>query len=348
MADVVLQGYAADCAAAVHHLPCGIKHDGAARVSTFFVPQRARPATDDSGAERAAPLIAYFRGRELEGHEVELPAGVVGLVFQEAGRAGVGGASGAGGAGARTTGGVARASGAVAAPNAAAKAGTVGRGGYGPKSGGPAGYGPKSGGGAAARNSDDDDGGDDDDEPDIGFVMPPSDDDDDDEVEEDDCEGAGASAVATGGAADSVVASEASTASPATAAPATEADRVWRIDSAFTKVTYWYVSSVHAPGGGGRTAQGGRTTRVLRTDRVPAHDGRHSALVLCRHHDEPPGDTDMVRTAVDWFAIAAAVRHGVGCLGGRGHARAPHVSEHSAGGGCATRSHPPRDTPHPS
>ena len=73
--------------AAVHHLPCSIRHDGAAKVSTFFVPEPAPAAgggAADAAADASAPtLVAYFRGRRLDGTVVALPRGVTGAVLRE-------------------------------------------------------------------------------------------------------------------------------------------------------------------------------------------------------------------------------------------------------------------------
>jgi hypothetical protein len=83
----------------VHHIPCRIRYDGPAKVSTYFTPTRAADG---------APGVAHFRGRELAGHASPLPAGVSGVVFRElvggelavalAGEGGGGGGAPAGGA----------------------------------------------------------------------------------------------------------------------------------------------------------------------------------------------------------------------------------------------------------
>ena len=57
---------------AVHHLPCKIKLDGHAAVSTYF-----RPDIE------SAPRTVHFRGRLLKGKQTELPAGTEGFVFRE-------------------------------------------------------------------------------------------------------------------------------------------------------------------------------------------------------------------------------------------------------------------------
>jgi len=57
---------------AVHHLPCKIKLDGHAAVSTYF-----RPDVE------SAPRTVHFRGRLLKGKQTELPAGTEGFVFRE-------------------------------------------------------------------------------------------------------------------------------------------------------------------------------------------------------------------------------------------------------------------------
>jgi hypothetical protein len=58
----------------VHHVPCRLRYDGPAKVSTYFTP--SRPAG-------GGPSVAHFRGRELVGHVSALPAGVSGVVFRE-------------------------------------------------------------------------------------------------------------------------------------------------------------------------------------------------------------------------------------------------------------------------
>jgi len=57
----------------VHHVPCRIRYDGPAKVSTYFTPARAA----------SGPSVAHFRGRELAGHACPLPPGVSGVVFRE-------------------------------------------------------------------------------------------------------------------------------------------------------------------------------------------------------------------------------------------------------------------------
>ncbi|XP_051821548.1 ribonuclease H2 subunit C [Antechinus flavipes] len=59
---------------ALHLLPCEIQHDGPAAVSRFFSPA-IRPGP-------SGPTVS-FRGRSLQGEEVTLPAGHVGLVLRE-------------------------------------------------------------------------------------------------------------------------------------------------------------------------------------------------------------------------------------------------------------------------
>ncbi|XP_038620800.1 ribonuclease H2 subunit C [Tachyglossus aculeatus] len=61
----------------LHLLPCEIQHDGPAAVSRFFSP-----------AVRSTPKgpVVSFRGRSLQGEEVRLPPGYVGLVLREAER----------------------------------------------------------------------------------------------------------------------------------------------------------------------------------------------------------------------------------------------------------------------
>jgi hypothetical protein len=62
--------------AVLHHLPCSIAHDGAAKVSTYFLPE-------ESGAGAERKLTAYFRGRRLDGQVVPLPSGVSGVILRE-------------------------------------------------------------------------------------------------------------------------------------------------------------------------------------------------------------------------------------------------------------------------
>lgn len=60
----------------VHHLPCRIKHDGPAKVDTYFLPTELEDGK----------LEAAFRGRRLEGTVINLAAaGAVGVVFRETG-----------------------------------------------------------------------------------------------------------------------------------------------------------------------------------------------------------------------------------------------------------------------
>jgi len=56
----------------VHYLPFGIKFDGPTDVNSFF---RVSAAEKD----RPEVLVSHFRGRELKGSVVELPANVSGL-----------------------------------------------------------------------------------------------------------------------------------------------------------------------------------------------------------------------------------------------------------------------------
>ncbi len=80
----------------MHHLPCKLSHDGPAKVSAYFTPEAAdgaractRPARPTRTPSRppfvvrTGKLTAYFRGRQLEGHIVKLPPGVVGFVAHE-------------------------------------------------------------------------------------------------------------------------------------------------------------------------------------------------------------------------------------------------------------------------
>ena len=287
MGDILLRGFASDCGTTVHHLPCAIKFDGPARVATFFVPAQVSSSATAAGGVDSPPSAhgvslplarqeAYFRGRLLEGHAVELPEGVVGLVVQEAIAARTSDQTGVTTASppprgktshAATTKG--RESSGVIVGRAAAA-----RGGYGPKSG----YGSK----AAAVADDDDDDSSDIGE-DIGFTMPPSDDDEDAEdaaVSDDLC--ASSDGVYRAGGSSSP-AGDVGTAAPSTitreADGLAEPGRVWRIDGAFSRATYWT-------------------------------------------HDTAAGDTDLLRTGADWFALASAVsqipcsgpRFGVSCV----------------------------------
>ena len=89
MDAIALSLPAAPAAAAVHHLPCAIRYDGAAKVSTYFVPEpvaRSGGAAEEpaaAGASAAPTLAAYFRGRRLDGTVVALPRGVTGAVLRE-------------------------------------------------------------------------------------------------------------------------------------------------------------------------------------------------------------------------------------------------------------------------
>ena len=56
----------------VHHLPCKIKLDGHAAVSTYFRPDA-----------ESTPSTVQFRGRLLKGKRTQLPAGTEGFVFCE-------------------------------------------------------------------------------------------------------------------------------------------------------------------------------------------------------------------------------------------------------------------------
>lgn len=68
--------------AVVHHIPCSIKHDGVAKVSTYFVPERNTSA-EDSSSSSSSQLTAYFRGRKLDGTSITLPSKVTGLILRE-------------------------------------------------------------------------------------------------------------------------------------------------------------------------------------------------------------------------------------------------------------------------
>uniref|UniRef100_A0A8D0G7P8 Uncharacterized protein n=1 Tax=Sphenodon punctatus TaxID=8508 RepID=A0A8D0G7P8_SPHPU len=62
--------------APVHLLPCVVEHDGSAAVDRYFTPA-IRPQGGRS--EKAVS----FRGRSLQGQEVPVPQGYVGLVLKE-------------------------------------------------------------------------------------------------------------------------------------------------------------------------------------------------------------------------------------------------------------------------
>ncbi|KAK9833128.1 hypothetical protein WJX74_008005 [Apatococcus lobatus] len=53
----------------IHLLPCTIQHNGAARVSEYFLPKVADPTDSSKGLE------ATLRGRQLYGAELKLPSG---------------------------------------------------------------------------------------------------------------------------------------------------------------------------------------------------------------------------------------------------------------------------------
>ena len=76
MATIHVVRPSAPASAVLHHLPCSIAHDGAAKVSTYFLPE-------ESGAGADTKLTAYFRGRRLDGQVVELPRGVSGVILRE-------------------------------------------------------------------------------------------------------------------------------------------------------------------------------------------------------------------------------------------------------------------------
>ena len=59
----------------VHHMPCAIKCDGYAGVSTYF-----QSTVEQKGEDK---LEARFRGRLLEGRNINLPQNVQGYVFRE-------------------------------------------------------------------------------------------------------------------------------------------------------------------------------------------------------------------------------------------------------------------------
>ena len=66
----------------LHHMPCAIKCDGYAGVSTYF-----QSTVEQKGEDK---LEARFRGRLLEGRNVNLPQDVQGFVFREKAPAGAG------------------------------------------------------------------------------------------------------------------------------------------------------------------------------------------------------------------------------------------------------------------
>ena len=77
----------------LHHMPCAIKCDGYAGVSTYF-----QSTVEQKGEDK---LEARLRGRLLEGRNVNLPQDVQGFVFREKAPASAGGATlGAGALGA--------------------------------------------------------------------------------------------------------------------------------------------------------------------------------------------------------------------------------------------------------
>lgn len=55
-----------------HVLPCKIAYTGQANVTEYFEPQK-----------RKEKLEAYFHGRRLVGHEIDLPPGYTGLVLEK-------------------------------------------------------------------------------------------------------------------------------------------------------------------------------------------------------------------------------------------------------------------------
>jgi hypothetical protein len=66
--DISLEGVPAP--AAIHHLPCALDTDGPAAVSTYFM------------VEEKPALKAHFRGRQLDGKRMKLPADVQGLILE--------------------------------------------------------------------------------------------------------------------------------------------------------------------------------------------------------------------------------------------------------------------------
>ena len=62
-----------------HLLPAQIQHTGPAAVSTYFKPTQQQ----DAEGRPSGLLKATFRGRQLVGEEVPLPAGYMGTVLQD-------------------------------------------------------------------------------------------------------------------------------------------------------------------------------------------------------------------------------------------------------------------------
>lgn len=210
----------------VHHLPCRIKHDGPAKVDTYFLPTEL----DDGKLEAA------FRGRRLEGTVVDLAAaGAVGVVFRETSapteapmlpsETGISVPD--------ATGTAEPAVSAAAAPQARAavqKKPARGRGGYG---GGGGGYG-FGGGGAVSDENEDGDGDDDEEEQ---YALDFGGDDDEEEAA---ARPASSSSTLLGGAMRSAGASSAASGA---ASGAEEFGRcwmrTWEVDRAFDSATYW-------------------------------------------------------------------------------------------------------------
>lgn len=220
------------CGSQVHHLPCRIKHDGPAKVDTYFLPTELGDGK----------LEAAFRGRRLEGTVVDLAAaGAVGVVFRETTApteaAMLPNEAGASSAAAPEVAAKGEPAVLAAAPPqarpAVQKKPARGRGGYG---GGGGGYG--FGGGGAVSDEDGD--GDDDDDEDEQYALDFGGDDD---VEaEAAARPASSSSTLLGGAMRSAGASSSSSAAAA-ASGAEEFGRcwmrTWEVDRAFDSATYW-------------------------------------------------------------------------------------------------------------
>ncbi|KAG8069874.1 hypothetical protein GUJ93_ZPchr0006g41117 [Zizania palustris] len=62
----------------VHHLPCGIRQNGAAAVSDYFKPKETGVEVDGVRVEEA-----FFRGRKLQGATIALPDGYRGYIVEK-------------------------------------------------------------------------------------------------------------------------------------------------------------------------------------------------------------------------------------------------------------------------
>uniref|UniRef100_H2YKZ0 Uncharacterized protein n=1 Tax=Ciona savignyi TaxID=51511 RepID=H2YKZ0_CIOSA len=61
----------------LQHLPCKVEADDAASISSFFCPKTVK------GENKIETLSATFRGRPLDGKNINLPEGYVGVVMAE-------------------------------------------------------------------------------------------------------------------------------------------------------------------------------------------------------------------------------------------------------------------------